>query len=141
VATGKQKAELGEWVEGDDELTFALVFDGETVELCVRLDGASVEAGLDVARRVTLGFAESLQRARQQLDEELRGLVNGGYLAEGQAPITKEEFLRRATLTGVTADADGNLWFDFDDDDMLWGHNMSVTHSADSGAWAARMWG
>ncbi len=60
--------------------------------------------------------------------------INAGYRADGEAPVTKEEFTRRVTplLRAVCLYAEGDGFeFSFDDDNLLWGHEIGVQFDAD----------
>jgi hypothetical protein len=55
--------------------------------------------------------------------------------------LTRDDFLSRATLSGLSTDADGNVSFHFDDDDMLWGHYITVNCVLDATSWDVQMSG
>ena len=60
--------------------------------------------------------------------------INGGYRADGEAPLTREEITRRVTplLRAVSLAPDGGgFQLSFDDDDLLWGHEINVQFDAD----------
>jgi hypothetical protein len=52
-----------------------------------------------------------------------------------------DDLRRRAKLTGISTDAEGNVSFHFDDDDMLWGHYITVDCSLDGTGWDVHMSG
>ena len=132
---------LGELALDDSELSLALVTDGGPVRLRVRLEGATVAEAIEAARLIAATLRARLGRAQEELLAEVLPVVNAGYLEPGEVPLSREEFLRRAKLRGVSADVDGNTSFHFDDDEMLWGHRVVVDCDRDGVRWRASVLG
>lgn len=132
---------LGEIHLHDDEITCSLHADGGAIELKIRLGGAPSERGIQAARRLKETLPSKLHRARDALVRAFLPMVNEGYLGEDEAPLTSDAFLRRAVLAGVEIDAHGNISFHFNDDDMLWGHWMTVCTNLEETSWESSMWG
>lgn len=131
-------AVLGPLAEGQDELIGSLREGDRTVELRIRLEGAPAEEVLPAARELKQLIEANLRQARREL-LSLLPTVNGGYREPGEGPLDAEEFLRRARLDLVEVGPEGDVRFTFADDDMLWGHWMTVTHQR--GAWTCDFWG
>jgi hypothetical protein len=131
---------LGQLVESEGNLCGSFVTaNGETVELTILLDGQAPDAALASARALMLTFPETIKRVRSALVEAFLSMVNGDYL-DGLAPLDESEFLRRATLAELSIYPEGTADFTFHDDDMLWGHWMTVTRDTKDGL-RASMWG
>ncbi|MEM7247847.1 MAG: DUF2262 domain-containing protein [Acidobacteriota bacterium] len=108
-------------------------------------NGRPVELGLEASTPEEL--AEALQAARALWDdsvawerrvlaralEELLSVRNGGWLDEGEAETTPEEFGARMTLELIRVDPDGNVSFSHDDGDLFWGHAISVDGNLSGG--------
>jgi len=134
-------AVLGELAERGDELIGRLPVGAGSVEFTISLDGAPPEQVLPVARELKTSLPQTLKRAKQELIKAFLPVVNGGYLDDGQAPLSEAEFESRARLEGIELDSESNVSFNFHDDDMLWGHWMTVECRADRTSWSADMWG
>lgn len=132
---------LGELTESEDGLSCSILVNGQQIELLVLSEGATPQEALTAARRVASVLPELLPRAWEELVAAFLPLVNGGYLSPGEAPLTGEDFRRRASLSEVSSDLAGNISFHFSDGDMLWGHWMTVDCPADGGAWRSAMSG
>ena len=116
-------------------LTCSFVADGDTVEMDLLLDGSRLEEVLSHARTLKLSFPDVMQRARQELAAAFLAVANDGYRDPGDAPMTSREFLRRSRKAAVhvTVNSEGHVTFTFGDDDMLWGHWMTVSRKPDGG--------
>ena len=125
----------------DDEIEFSIASEGGIIELVVHLEGASIDDARSTARAIADRINELLMRARAELVTAFLPVVNGGYLQEGDPPVTAHSFLERAVLSGLGSDCDGNLSFYFDDDDMLWGHQMILSADLASDDWSSTTWG
>jgi hypothetical protein len=135
-------AVLGELSEdNDNELVGRFTVGDDSVRLTIFLEGATPEQVLPAARELKATLPQTLERVRQELIKAFLPLVNGGYLEDGQAPLGEAEFVSRARLEGVELDSESNARFHFHDDDMLWGHWMTVEVGVDRASWRAHMWG
>lgn len=132
---------LGELAVDDSELSLTLVTDNHPVMLTVRLEGATVAEAVETARFIAGTLKVRVSRAQEELVAALHPVVNAGYLEPGEPPVTREEFMRRAKLRGVSADADGNMSSYFDDDEMLWGHRVVFDCDRDGLCWVASAFG
>jgi len=121
--------DLGDVVEHGDELTCTVSVNEASVELTIRLEGAPLEDGLAMGRRLVPALAAKLDQAREVLVASFLSMVNDGYRNGGAPLVTRSEFLRRATISGVEMDTEGSVSFHCNDDDMLWGHWMTVEHA------------
>lgn len=71
-------------------------------------------------------FGELDNKARKCAADELLNTKNDSWLEEGEDPLNAEEFMERLILTKVEVDHDGSVIFWYEDDDMFWGHYVSV---------------
>lgn len=78
--------------------------------------------------------------ARLCAANELLETKNRAWLEEGEAPLTAETFMQRLRLTEVVFE-DGGIFFWYDDDDMFWGHTISVLCDSDGTVLFAEMMG
>lgn len=145
---------LGVLVEREDELIGRLVVDGKAVELQILLDGAAPAEVLPAAYELKGRVSAMAEDARDELLRAFLPLVNGEYRESGQGPLAAEEFMARARLAGITLEIDAlpiggalrldgqgsRVIFHYEDDDMLWGHGMTIElrHGSE---WRAEMWG
>jgi hypothetical protein len=132
---------LGEIELREDDFSCTVPVDGASVELLVSLDGALLEQALSTARALVVALPSLVARAWDEAAAGCLPLINRGYLQPGEPPLTQADFRRRATLSAISTDADGNVSFDFNDDDMLWGHYVTVNHLLGGAAWDVRMSG
>jgi hypothetical protein len=125
----------------DDDFSFDLKVDGKPIELVVALNGAPHEQGLAIARQLVAALPSLVPRAWKEAADACLPLINGGYLEPGETPVTRDDFLRRATLTGLSGDVAGGVSFHLDDGDMLWGHYITVHCTLDGSVWDVQMSG
>lgn len=59
--------------------------------------------------------------------EELFVLKNRNWREEGEAALSRDMFLSRMRLKGISIGGSGLFSFRYDDDDMFWGHDIVVT--------------
>jgi hypothetical protein len=130
---------LGPLVETEGVWSGTVVADGETIELKILLDGATPDEALASARALVRAFPETIKAVRKALVDAFLSMVNGAY-RDGQPPLDEAEFLRRAKLVEVSVDSKATADFTFHDDDMLWGHWMTVTKDVNDRL-DARLWG
>ena len=133
--------ELVEVEARDDEVEFSISTDARTLELVIRLEGASVAEARTTAHKIVERLEVLEVRARTELVAAFLHLVNVGYLEEGAEPLSEASFLERAAFSRLESDVDGNLWFFFDDNDMLWGHTMILDTDLDGAVWNSTSWG
>ncbi|MGC4086397.1 MAG: DUF2262 domain-containing protein [Polyangiaceae bacterium] len=105
------------------------------------LCGATQQQGLSAAHEFASTLPALVARAWQEAVGACLPLINSGYLQPGEPPLTRHDFMRRATLSSISIDADGDASFHFDDDDMLWGHHISVHCARDRASWDVQMSG
>jgi hypothetical protein len=132
---------LGEVTVRADEFSCHVQADGQPIELVVFLCGAPQDQGFSIARKLASALPELVPRAWQEAADGCLPLINGGYLHPGETPLTREDFIRRATLSGLSIDTDANISFHFHDDDMLWGHYITVHCTLDAASWDVQMSG
>jgi hypothetical protein len=117
------------------------VFDGE-IKATIQADGTAVgiilipEFLTDVdtdlpswvdrcAARIIRAIAD-LEAFKAQVADDLLPLKNSGWLGDGEAPLTKAEFITRLRLDGVNH-YDESMDLFFDDGGMFLGHSLMVT--------------
>lgn len=72
-------------------------------------------------------FGKLDKKARKCASDELLKTKNESWLEEDEAPLTADEFMKRLLLTEAVVDHDGSVIFWYEDDDMFWGHSISVS--------------
>lgn len=87
-----------------------------------------------------LSIGEIDWNARLCAANELLETKNKAWLEEGEAPLTVEVFMKRLHLTEVMFE-NGGIFFWYDDDDMFWGHTISVLCDLDGKVLFAEMMG
>ena len=105
------------------------------------VDESSLAEQLTRARTLVTHLPGAMERARHFAAERLVGLKNDGYLEEDEAPLSQEEFAARLGLPRVELLLDGPCDFTFGDDEMLWGHFITVESEDDGTPRHAEMWG
>ena len=118
------------------------VFEGEvewmgrqiSVYLDVEKDNEdSWAAALEHLRTLHQQQQERDDRFRRFAADELTDLANDWLGDEEETEITNEVFARRIMLMELSVDADGNYSAYHDDDNMFYGHSVTVTGNVKSG--------
>lgn len=73
--------------------------------------------------------------------DELLVLKNRNWLEEGEAELSRDAFLARMRLTGISIDGAGLFFFRHDDDDMFWGHDIVISGTLAQGPMHANLEG
>jgi hypothetical protein len=73
------------------------------------------------------------REARDFMAGELLALKNDNWLDEGEAELTAEEFVERATVESIKVSPDGKFEFWYNDGDLFWGHSIMVSGSLEEG--------
>ena len=102
-------------------------WDGHPVHLFIRAAGSesSIKA-LGVARSLWMAQAQWQERITGCAIEKLLGLKNEHWLADGESPVTAQEFAKRMTVGEISVAADGSFAFFHGDGDLFWGHCITV---------------
>lgn len=130
------------WDESRQSLDGELRTPAGPVELSLEVvDESSLADQLTRARSLVSHLPGAMERARRFAADRLVGLKNDGYLEQGEAPLSQEEFATRLGLPRVELMLDGPCHFVFGDDEMLWGHFISVASDDDGTPRNAEMWG
>jgi hypothetical protein len=115
------------WFEGKT------MWNDEEVALYLRVDGDD-----DITS--VLKKAECLFNSASEWDAKVRAYAALELLEtveewrqEDDAPITKEDFMRRMKISSIVVRADGWFEIDFEDDDMFWGHYILVRGTLEKG--------
>ncbi|HWZ03975.1 MAG TPA: DUF2262 domain-containing protein [Mucilaginibacter sp.] len=96
----------------------------------------------------TMGILRTLFEQQKQRDlefrtyagEQLTGLAND-WLENENELITKGDFIRRISLSGLTITYDGNFTAYYNDDDMFYGHIIDVSGNIKTGIDSAHIAG
>lgn len=73
--------------------------------------------------------------------DELFVLKNRNWLEEGEAELSRDTFLSRMRLTGISIGGNGLFHFRHDDDDMFWGHDIVIAGDLARGPMRANLEG
>jgi hypothetical protein len=80
---------------------------------------------------------ESQEKWQNQIDacavSQLLELKNGGWRDEGEAEVSRSDFLKRMSLETISICHDGNFSFWFDDGDLFSGHAIVVAGNIETG--------
>lgn len=114
------------WYEG----RWAAATGPVLIKLQLDEDGR-IEPALARARRVLPDLATFAAAAADHAVAELLELKNESWLAEGEEPVTPEEFRLRMRLSGIVFDQDGEVTFYHEDGDLFWGHSIEVAMDAE----------
>ncbi len=118
-------------------------------EGAIKWQGRSVSLSLDVDTGDEGSWTETINAAKQMLAEqdrwskkmgdfaakELSPLANEwqGDVDESKSPITEQDFAKRIRLIELVMDAEGSFTAYHIDDDMFWGHSVTVYGNLESG--------
>ena len=80
------------------------------------------------------------EKMRAFAAKELVSLAND-WLDEDGAEISESDFAKRIKLMEISIDADGAFAAYHDDDDMFWGHSVTVYGDLERGVKSAQMEG
>lgn len=130
------------WDEGRKSLEGDLRTGNREVALGIEvLDDESLREQLARARKVVAGIAQHIERAQRHAAQRMVGVKNGGYLERGEPPLSEDEFAQRLQFERLELLLEGPCHFVFGDDQMLWGHYISVESDDDGTPTRAEMWG
>ena len=111
---------------------------GQNVALSLSLDadGPKTPESAQECSRHLLKLWENREswdaRIRAKIADEYYDVWLDGWRKEGEAIITRDEFASRFTLQSVDVSPSGFFSMMFGDDDLFWGHAMSVTYFPES---------
>ena len=103
------------WCGRDVELILSCPAPGETAQ--------ALQAAASLFRDQPIWSA----RVEACALEELFVLKNRNWREEGEAALSRDMFLSRMRLKGISIGGGGLFSFRHDDDDMFWGHDIVVT--------------
>ena len=66
------------------------------------------------------------ERVLGQVVEELLEDKNDGWLRDGEAPLSEQDFRRKLALEAIAIGPGGEIELSLDDDGMFWGHLIVV---------------
>ena len=89
-------------------------------------DACSCDASLQLARTLWENQALWEQRVKDKVVEELLQIKNDHWLDEGQSPLAAQTFRGNLSFESLTTKPDGTFEFWCNDNDMFWGHAISV---------------
>jgi hypothetical protein len=96
-------------------------------------DGCSCDASLRLARTLWEDQALWEQRVKDKVVEELLQIKNDHWLDEGQSPLAAETFRGNLSFESLTTKPDGTFEFWCNDNDMFWGHAITVEGTLERG--------
>lgn len=109
-------------------------WQGRPVRLFMRAaDPASQASALGVARSLWAAQGQWQKTITGCAVEKLLGLKNEHWLAEGELPVTAQEFAKRITVAEISVKADGSFEFFHGDGDLFWGHCITVSGNLTDG--------
>ena len=139
---------LGELTLDKDYDTFEgeILWRGEQICLSLEVDAANEGTWADARRAMKAMLAEQDRWDRDMRASAARELTELACKwresADEDVPeITEESFTRRIKLSSIVMDADGSFSAYFDDDDMFFGHCVTVYGTLMGGVTAANMEG
>jgi len=96
-----------------------------------------LKKAIKIARTLWANQAEWVRRIEEFSLQELRTLKNGGWLEEGEAEISPEDFLKRLTFQSAEIRPDGSFTFLYDADEMFTDHDIEICGSLADGLTSA----
>jgi hypothetical protein len=96
-------------------------------------DACSCDASLQLARVLWDNQTLWEQRVKDKVVEELLQIKNDHWLDEGQPPLTAETFRGNLSFESLTTKPDGTFEFWCNENDMFWGHAISVEGTLERG--------
>ena len=139
---------LGELTLDKDLDTFEgeILWCGEQIFLVLEVDATDEDTWADARRAIKVMLAEQDRWDRNMRASAARELTELACewreSADEEVPeITEESFARRIELRNIAMDADGSFSAYFDDDDMFFGHCVTVYGTLADGVAAANMEG
>ena len=140
--------ELGELTLDKDLDMFEgeILWRGEQICLSLEVDAADEDTWADAVRAMKVMLVEQERWDRDMRASAARELTDLACewreSADEEVPeITEESFARRIELRSIAMDADGSFSAYFDDDDMFFGHCVTVYGTLADGVAAANMEG
>ena len=123
-----------------------VLWRGEQICLSLEVDAADEDTWADARRAMTVMLAEQDRWDRDMRASAARELTDLACewreSADEEVPeITEESFARRIELRSIAMDADGSFSAYFDDDDIFFGHCVTVYGTLADGVTAANMEG
>jgi len=112
-----------EWL--GEEVSIALEVDPDSKGTCTK--------AMNVLRSLASDAAEQDRRFRAFAAEKLTDLANDYWREENDTKITPEEFARRIGLFDLSIGSDGTYFASFNDDELFYGHVVSVYGNIDKG--------
>lgn len=103
------------------------VLDDVSIELALETDEENhIKSAIEKAINIFPQLSQYANDAKHYAIENLLELKNKIWLEKDGIPVTPEEFKQRLTLESVVFSPDKTVSFYFDDDDLLFGHQIEV---------------
>lgn len=123
-----------------------VLWQGEQIDVSLEVDAASEDSWTEARRAMKAMLADQDRwdrDMRASAAHELTELAcEWRESADEEVPeVTEESFARRIELRSIAMDADGSFSAYFDDDDMFFGHGVTVYGTLVDGVTAANMEG
>ena len=120
-----------DWFEGE------VTWSGTSINLYVGGDSETeLNRNISIAEDIVKNQQKWNDTVRKYAAKQLTELANDW--ADDEEPeepheITEQEFAERIDLCGIDIQGDGNYTFWFNDDDMFWGHSVTVYGDMENG--------
>ncbi|WP_411347456.1 DUF2262 domain-containing protein [Paenibacillus sp. WLX2291] len=114
---------------------------GQPIHISIQQsEGDFIQQQLQMAYRFLDEAAQWDERIRAFAAKELTTLKNNSWLEEDEQPLTEAEFAKRLQLEDITITPEGySFWFH--DNDLFWGHVVSVDGTPEQGLQQAQIAG
>lgn len=115
-----------------DDWEFLLAHKGREFEASMdEIAGLREDEELSAFKKVIARTIDKMDEALDTAADHLLDIYNEKWSEE--APLVRERFIERLTISSVVICRDGSVELDFHDDDMFWGHAV-VVHFDKEGA-------
>lgn len=109
-------------------------WNGKNIDVSLSCSNADDPIGvLDAASRLFREQEEWVRRVNDYAVEQLLPLKNDSWLDEGEAELTKEQFLAKMKLESISVEEAGSFTFWHDDGDLFFGHSIQISGDFENG--------
>ena len=130
-----QDEQLGEFVLDRSVNWFEKTIDwlGTEVTICFSNDKKNLNQIIQEVRSVINDKVKWDKQVRVFVADDLLDYRNETCLQDGEEPLTHEDFQKRIELNSISFRHDGQIEFWFGDDDIFFGHLLTVNAQINSG--------
>jgi hypothetical protein len=101
------------------------------------IGAGKLDKNLEIAHAVWKDQAKWKERVDGYAVKKLLSLKNGGWLEDGEKPLTAEQFKKRMKLESISFYDGGSFAFWHDDGELFWGHSIQVSADLKRGPYDA----